>query len=99
VRLLPRDEKFFDLFTSVTSLSVEAARLELDLLRAHAMHHPPLVDAIKRLEHDADQITHEVVTRLDRVFITHTITGAIVGVGAAQRVSAVRWGVARRIAR
>ena len=25
---------------------------------------------------------------------THTITGAIVGVGAAQSVSAVRWGVA-----
>jgi PiT family inorganic phosphate transporter len=31
------------------------------------------------------------------VSTTHTITGAIVGVGAAQRVSAVRWGVARRI--
>ncbi len=28
---------------------------------------------------------------------THTITGAIVGVGATRRVSAVRWGVARRI--
>ena len=28
------------------------------------------------------------------VSTTHTITGAIVGVGAAQRVSAVRWGVA-----
>ena len=28
---------------------------------------------------------------------THTITGAIVGVGAARRVSAVRWGVASRI--
>lgn len=31
------------------------------------------------------------------VSTTHTITGAIVGVGAAQRVSAVRWGVASRI--
>jgi len=28
---------------------------------------------------------------------THTITGAIVGVGATRRLSAVRWGVARRI--
>jgi PiT family inorganic phosphate transporter len=28
---------------------------------------------------------------------THTITGAIVGVGATRRVSAVRWGVARQI--
>lgn len=31
------------------------------------------------------------------VSTTHTITGAIVGVGTAQRVSAVRWGVAGRI--
>jgi PiT family inorganic phosphate transporter len=31
------------------------------------------------------------------VSTTHTITGAIVGVGAASRVSAVRWGVATRI--
>lgn len=31
------------------------------------------------------------------VSTTHTITGAVIGVGAAQRVSAVRWGVAGRI--
>jgi PiT family inorganic phosphate transporter len=31
------------------------------------------------------------------VSTTHTITGAIVGVGAARRMTAVRWGVARRI--
>ncbi len=31
------------------------------------------------------------------VSTTHTITGAIVGVGSAQRFSAVRWGVAGRI--
>jgi PiT family inorganic phosphate transporter len=31
------------------------------------------------------------------VSTTHTITGAIIGVGAARRTSAVRWGVARHI--
>jgi PiT family inorganic phosphate transporter len=31
------------------------------------------------------------------VSTTHTITGAIVGVGATRRLSAVRWGVARTV--
>ena len=28
------------------------------------------MEAIKRLEHEADQVTHEIVNRLDRTFIT-----------------------------
>jgi len=31
------------------------------------------------------------------VSTTHTITGAIIGVGSARRLSAVRWSVARSI--
>jgi inorganic phosphate transporter, PiT family len=31
------------------------------------------------------------------VSTTHTISGAIIGVGATRRLSAVRWGVATRI--
>ncbi|MDB4899310.1 MAG: phosphate transporter, partial [Gemmatimonadetes bacterium] len=31
------------------------------------------------------------------VSTTHTITGSIVGVGATNRLSAVRWGIAGRI--
>ena len=43
-------------------------------------------------------ITLFVATRLGiRISTTHTITGAIVGVGATRRLSAVRWGVAGRI--
>jgi inorganic phosphate transporter, PiT family len=46
----------------------------------------------------AGGITVLIASRLGvPVSTTHTITGAIVGVGAAQRVSAVRWGVATRI--
>ena len=70
MRLLPRDEKFFDLFIAVAALNVEAAGHMRDLLRAEGHQRGAIVDQIKRLEHMADQVTHDVVSRLDRVFIT-----------------------------
>jgi len=70
MRLLPRDEKFFDLFSSVAEFTVEAAKLQEELLRSEQHRRGAIVDQIKRLEHQADQVTHDVVSRLDRVFIT-----------------------------
>jgi predicted phosphate transport protein (TIGR00153 family) len=70
MRLLPRDEKFFDLFSAVAGFAVETAALLQELLRAEAARRTAIIEQIKRLEHQADQVTHEVVSRLDRVFIT-----------------------------
>jgi len=70
VRLLPRDERFFDLFTGVAERTVEAAGLLKQMLESDPARRGHLVDQIKRLEHEADELTHEVVTRLDRTFIT-----------------------------
>jgi predicted phosphate transport protein (TIGR00153 family) len=70
VRLLPREEEFFDLFVAVATRNKEAAQHLHDLFEAPPDHRTPHVEAIKRLEHEADQVTHEVVNRLDRTFIT-----------------------------
>ncbi len=70
MRLLPRDERFFDLFTAVAQRTVEASGLLKDMLAAEPTRRGPIVDQIKRLEHECDQLTHEVVTRLDKTFIT-----------------------------
>ena len=70
MRLLPRDENFFELFIAVSERTVEAAALTEDMLRADPNRRTFLVESIKRLEHECDQITHEVITRLDRSFIT-----------------------------
>ena len=70
MRLLPRDERFFDLFTKVATLNVEAAKQLKVLLGTDMDRRLPIVESIKRLEHEADIVTHEVVTRLDRSFIT-----------------------------
>ncbi|HUL02865.1 MAG TPA: DUF47 family protein [Gemmatimonadales bacterium] len=70
MRLLPREEEFFDLFVAVAQRNKEAAQHLRDLFEAPPDRRTPHVEAIKRLEHEADQVTHEVVNRLDRTFIT-----------------------------
>jgi hypothetical protein len=70
VRLLPREEEFFALFTEVANRNKEAVALLRKLFEAPPDRRTPHIEAIKRLEHEADQVTHEVVNRLDRTFIT-----------------------------
>lgn len=106
MRLLPRDERFFDLFTSVATLNVEAAKHLRELLKADPDQRAYLVESIKRLEHEADALTHEVITRLDRSFITpldrediHMLASRLDDVldlidGTARRIQIFRPGVA-----
>ena len=70
MRLLPRQEEFFDLFVEVATRNTEAAKRLRELFEAAPERRTPIVQAIKQLEHEADQVTHEVVNRLDRTFIT-----------------------------
>lgn len=69
-RLLPREEEFFDLFVEVASRAEQAAALLHQLFTEKPERAAYLVEAIKKLENEADQVTHEVVNRLDRTFIT-----------------------------
>jgi predicted phosphate transport protein (TIGR00153 family) len=68
--LMPREEEFFELFVEVAKRTTEAAGRLRELFEAPAERRTPIVEAIKRLEHECDQVTHEVVNRLDRTFIT-----------------------------
>ena len=70
MRLLPREEEFFTLFIEVANRNKEAVEHLRKLFEASADRRTPHVQALKRLEHEADQVTHEVVNRLDRTFIT-----------------------------
>ena len=106
MRLLPRNEEFFDLFTDVANRNKEAAQHLRDLFDAAPDRRTPIVEAIKKLEHEADQATHEVVNRLDRTFITpldrediHQLASDLDDVmdamdGTARRAQIFRLGVA-----
>ncbi|MES2124055.1 MAG: DUF47 family protein [Gemmatimonadota bacterium] len=70
LHLLPRDEKFFELFIDLATRSVEASRHLMELFARNDEARWDLVEVIKGLEHEADGVTHTLVTRLDRSFIT-----------------------------
>jgi predicted phosphate transport protein (TIGR00153 family) len=70
VRLVPERREFFDLFGRASSNAVEMARLLVELFERFPEKGSELVDRIKDLEHRGDELTHEVVTLLNRTFVT-----------------------------
>lgn len=69
MRLIPRDEQFYDLFRQLAERLTRAATLLNQLFR-EPQRRAEHVQAIKAAEHEADGITHEIIDRLDRTFIT-----------------------------
>ncbi|HRP07640.1 MAG TPA: DUF47 family protein [Gemmatimonadales bacterium] len=70
IRLLPRDERFFELFSSLAQYGVDGARPLAELLARRDAGRWQLVETIKGLESAADEVNRELIERLDRSFIT-----------------------------
>jgi predicted phosphate transport protein (TIGR00153 family) len=68
-RLIPREERFFDDFEALAREITHGARLIEEMLTPD---HPvwDKADEIKELEHKCDFLTHEVIQRLNRTFVT-----------------------------
>jgi uncharacterized protein len=68
-KLIPSDDKFFEMFEQSAELFHKGSLLlkefsgDFSLLADNAAK-------LERLEHDADNVTHEVLVRLDKCFIT-----------------------------
>jgi predicted phosphate transport protein (TIGR00153 family) len=69
VRLIPRDEKFFDLFTRTGEILVEASR-KLEAMLDSYDRLDVRVAEIQALEKQGDQVDGEVAKRLERSFVT-----------------------------
>jgi uncharacterized protein Yka (UPF0111/DUF47 family) len=68
-RLIPREEKFFDDFQALADEIQAGARLLEEMLAPD----PPLwdkADEIKEVEHKCDFLTHAIIQRLNRTFVT-----------------------------
>ena len=69
IPFIPREEKFFDLFEDGASNIVKAAAILKDLVDTWECIEQRVAE-IKELEHHGDSITHEVIARLHRTFVT-----------------------------
>ncbi len=70
MRLLPREEKFYVLFNRQAELISEASGLLLEGARAGNSRLAEVALEIANLEHKADEVIHEIFTRLNQTFIT-----------------------------
>jgi predicted phosphate transport protein (TIGR00153 family) len=68
-RLIPREEKFYTDFQALADELQRGASLLEEML---ALDHPvwDKADEIKEVEHKCDSLTHEIIKRLNRTFVT-----------------------------
>ena len=70
VRLIPQKREFFDLYGRASANAVEISKLLVDLLETFPHDGDQLIRRIKEREHEGDHLTHEVVSLLNRTFVT-----------------------------
>ena len=69
VRLIPRDEKFFDLFTKTGEIILDASR-RLEAMLSTYDRLQERISEIQALEKQGDGVDREVAARLERSFVT-----------------------------
>ena len=69
MHVLPRDEKYFDQFTELARRIHDSARFLAKFFDGESPVNA-VADQIKRLEHECDEISHEILRGIDRTFIT-----------------------------
>jgi len=68
-RFMPREEGFFDLFAKQADNVVVGAKA-LQAMLSHYTGVPEQVQNVKAIEHEGDEITHGILTKLNQTFIT-----------------------------
>jgi len=68
-RLIPREEKFFEMFEAAARNIHRGAELLVEMMEDY--HDPEKqADAILQVEHQGDTITHDIIHKLNQTFIT-----------------------------
>lgn len=67
--LIPKEEKFFALFNDMTANIIEGAKLLKDMMDNYDDPQGSQ-KKIKDIEHKSDQITHDIIQKLNKSFVT-----------------------------
>jgi hypothetical protein len=70
MKILPKEEKFFQLFSQQTQCIAEAAKLLTAAVLAGTSQLGQYMAQVRDLEHRGDELTHEIMTRLNQTFLT-----------------------------
>ena len=68
-RLIPKEESFYDQFERQAEILLQAAGVLVEATRQFEKLGEK-AKQLERLEHDGDQVTHDIMARLNRTFIT-----------------------------
>ena len=69
MRLIPKEEKFYDLFEELINKIEEGGKLFLEMVEKY--EYPlPTITKLKELEHEADVITHRTYEKMHKSFLT-----------------------------
>ena len=68
--LLPKDDKFFNLFDQLATIMVESAGMLKTLPALPMKERAATVEMIEELENKADSVTHAIFTHLHTTFVT-----------------------------
>jgi len=69
LKILPREEKYFERFTEIARRVHEGA-LTLDQFFSGQAPLSGVVERVKTLEHECDELSHEILRSIDQTFIT-----------------------------
>jgi predicted phosphate transport protein (TIGR00153 family) len=67
-KLIPKEEKFFDMFSAMAENAHEASKLLRQMLESSG-DSSDIANNIKSLEHKGDRMVHDLMTKLNKTFI------------------------------
>ena len=68
--LLPREDQYFEMFSQMTEKIREASDILVDMVNGPYENYDSSSKRIKSVEHECDEITHNITIKLNKSFIT-----------------------------